>query len=344
MPIKPQPKNANDIGTYGNPQETSHAASQPNAGGIETKSFDSDSSKAPAPTKMATQTSVEALIASMPDDAAKKALSGGKFSDALNLSTSVDEQNKVVEAFILTACDSNKWKGNGVTWDKILPAKDLVLKVFRETGLTEAEDPFIGFINGYCKKNSGSSLTKPMMTMLNNDYADDTLSFDDIAGTGVDGTDHVIFNKDLYGKPQDDVEYIVNAYQWLSYASNVSRINADALSELKADGSIYKNLSPLLQGIKDKKVSDPKAVRDAIIYENGKPNGKINTKHDIESAMSLAGRPNSSDGRNYTPVDRAKNALKGVTTTDDKKSIISYIINSDKSLSSDPNYKGISGK
>jgi hypothetical protein len=294
-------------------------------------SFTSTSNKLSDTTKKR----VDEIITSMPEDKARESLATGNFSDALDYSSSQEEQDNVVEAFILVSCD-NGWKKYGVTWDKILPAKDLVFKVMRETGLTEPEDPFIGFITNYCQKNPSAKLNNTMMTMLNNDYADDTLTFEDIAGMGHDNVNHVIFNTDLYGKSQDDVDYIVNAYQWLSYKSNIDRMNENSLYNLNKNGTIYKNISSVFS----EKPVNPVKVRDAIIYENGQAGGKINTRKDIETAMMLAGRPEEGTSRNYTKLDNAKNIIKDMTA-DEKKDLISAIVGADKTLSSDPVYSGV---
>ena len=171
---------------------------------------------------------IEELINSLSDEI-KALVLENDWTNALNKAND-NEKNTVAEIYLRTLCEhGNQWESIG--WSKLEPIKSVLIKWIKELGFKESTNPYMQFIPAFysIQENQSKTLSENNCIELNNLYADGVLDFADIAGTGENKLDHVIFNKNLYNKTMSDLEFIVKAYEALSTKSTVSKLNLDAV-------------------------------------------------------------------------------------------------------------------
>lgn len=205
---------------------------------------------------------IEELINSLSDEI-KALVLENDWTNALNKAND-DEKNTVAEIYLRTLCEhGNQWESIG--WSKLEPIKSVLIKWIKELGFKESTNPYMQFIPAFysIQENQSKTLSENNCIELNNLYADGVLDFADIAGTGENKLDHVIFNKNLYNKTMSDLEFIVKAYEALSTKSTVSKLNLDAV---KNELIRYKKQN--VANYVEENKSDIKAIRNAIIFKD----------------------------------------------------------------------------
>lgn len=205
---------------------------------------------------------IEELINSLSDEI-KSLVLENDWTNALNKAND-DEKNTVAEIYLRTLCEhGNQWESIG--WSKLEPIKSVLIKWIKELGFKESTNPYMQFIPAFysIQESQSKTLSENNCIELNNLYADGVLDFADIAGTGENKLDHVIFNKNLYNKTMSDLEFIVKAYEALSTKSTVSKLNLDAV---KNELIRYKKQN--VANYVEENKSDIKAIRNAIIFKD----------------------------------------------------------------------------
>lgn len=261
---------------------------------------------------------IEKLLNSLSDDV-RNLVENNEWENAMKLA-SLNEQDVVAEIYLRTLCEKgNQWQN--IDWNKIDSIKRVLIKWIKELGFREATNPYLQFIRMFYEisENSNTILTENNCIALNNLYADGVLDFSDIAGTGDNGLNHVIFNHNLYGNSMNDLEFIVKAYETLSSKSFVSRLNIGAIKS-----SFNTNLSNAKRVAIDENNLNINTLRDAIIFKDyTKPQtSEINSKQYIEKLLSI-GENTSNDNNNISRVVKDFRSLSSA----DKRDLLNSILN-----------------
>ena len=157
--------------------------------------------------------------------------------------------------------------------------KDVLVKLCVE--LDELDNHFMRYIDVFNDVPS-----RGMMVALNNLYASDVISDNDLDGSGKDGIYSIIFDKSLSDMNYaSDIEFLVKSYYWMSQKNNLKKMNIKALNDLAIKEQYAKLQDATNQiisqgGSVDYKLD--KVLRDAIIYDDS---GKVRTKQDIEKIL-----------------------------------------------------------
>ena len=210
----------------------------------------------------------------------KVKLNGNNFTRALDLTDNVNDEAKVIEIYLRTLCE-NQWKNIG--WEKVEPLKDILIRICSEAGLRESENPFIEFLPRILAK---TQITREDLIDLNNLYANDELSYEDIAGKGKDGLNHIIFNPSLY-KSEDDY-MITQIWNWLGDAKNLNKMNWGEVRDANLSNLINDVASNALTQISDgNQISDVSAnnYRLDLMFKDGNPSGELNALETLKELL-----------------------------------------------------------
>lgn len=276
----------------------------------------------------------EELLNSLSDNT-KSLVAEDKWSDAL-MQAPVNEKDAIAELYLIHLCEQgNQWEKIG--WDKIEPIKSILIKWIKELGIREATNPYMQFIENFysIESNKATKLTDSNCISLNNLYADRTLDFSDIAGTGENGLNHVIFNHNLYKFGQSDLEFIVKAYESLSTKSFVAKLSVETIkNELSKEKSAFI----------DKQNTEKdylNALRNSIIFVDpvNPQTSEINSQQTIESLLSAGQNTVSEkedrelkqfdDDYNNLTIDQKRKWLSKVFPTMGKEGIENVIQNAE---------------
>ncbi len=255
----------------------------------------------------------EKLLNSLSDNI-KGLIADNKWQEALDNADS-SERDAVAELYLRTICEQGG-QLEKVGWNKIESIKRILIKWIKELGFRESTNPYLQFIQNFYNiaDNQNTTLTETNCILLNNLYADRVLDFADIAGTGENGLNHVIFNHNLYSQDDSDAEFIVKAYESLSSKSFIDRLNFDVIkSKLSQSSTNY---------VDD---NNFKTKRDAIIYkEPNKPQSSdLNSKYYIEELLSLGENVSSKENERMSRVAKDFNAL----SRDERKDMLKSMFN-----------------
>lgn len=242
-----------------------------------------------------------------------------KLSEAQKYASTPEEENALIEIFLRQSIDTdNKW-GN-VTMDKIEPYKDVLIKLCSELGLKEISNPFLNFLPELYAKNPNIDLTRDNMIDLNNLYATDIISTEDLMGKGKEGLNDIIFDSELY--TFENVDKMVSYIKWLGDIRNLKRMNWQEIRSANLTGAINEVADEVVSNIGKKTLGDDdwEEFRNKLVYVNGM-GGKINSQNTLEKLMA-AGSVNSSvdepdvdeQSRNGS-YDEFKRALKNSLNT-----------------------------
>lgn len=229
------------------------------------------------------------LLVENPDGTFK--INGSNFKTALSKSIG-DERDIVCEIFLRhsIATDTEKWKG--VTWDKLEPYKDIIIRICRELGFSEVENPFLVFLPEFYRKNRNFNLTRDNMIDLNNLYATNDLTDADLIGKGRAGTDNIIFNPNLYAN--SDIDKMVKYWNWLFDANNLFRMNWEQIREANLTNAINDVAEEINTKILDgewKSASDISDVKkyeflDKLYFVTGDNRSKTNSQNTLEKLFA----------------------------------------------------------
>lgn len=235
-----------------------------------------------------------------------------------NVGSQGTEKGEVIELFL-------KKRFSKVDFNII---KDIVTKWIEELGFSYNTNPFLQFMDEYLKKHQ--TIDTNTLEIINDLYANNEIETTDLQAKTSEGTNSLIFNKNLYKFTYDDAEFIVQAYKWLSDFYNIRRYMTNVNALTKYD-------------ITDvKKIDNKKAIeiRNQIIFKNAQSssNSEINTVADIsretrfleaggakrvsdentEKVISISGQvKNEPKWKNLTP--------KNVTTAQEAQDLINYL-------------------
>ena len=207
-----------------------------------------------------------------------------KLSEALKYAATQEEENAVIEMFLRQSIDTdNKW--GGVKYEDIEPYKDVLVKICSELGLKEIINPYLNFLPLFYTKNPNATLTRDNLIDLNNLYARDEISKEDLMGKGVEGEDNILFNPELY--TFEDVEKMCTYINWLRDTRNLKRMNWEEIRNADLTGAINEVADKVLSQIGGKQLGDDEweAFKDKITYVNG-AGGKINSQNTLEKLMA----------------------------------------------------------
>lgn len=241
------------------------------------------------------------LLVENPDGSYK--INGNNFQNALDKSASVDEENKVIEIFLKNSlATDSKWKG--LTWDRIEPYKDILIRICSELGLKELQNPFLVFLPEFYRQNPNADLTRDNMIDLNNLYATDELTREDLLAKGRNGSFNIIFDSNLYAN--ENVDKMVEYWNWLYNDANRSRMNwqevltanlTNAINDVAESGGVSNDATPVI---------------NKLFYINGN-DGKTNSQATIEKLLSAGsigmGKQKSTQNKN-TQNATVLNSLK----------------------------------
>ena len=218
-----------------------------------------------------------------------------KIAEANKHATNEEEEEASIELFLRNSLEKDpKWKG--LDFSRIEPYKDVLIKICSEIGLKEINNPFLNYLTLFYKTNPNANLDRNNLGDLNNLYASDTITKEELMGLSPDGktnnTDtNILFKPEIYSNY--DVDKMVQYWKWLSEPVNLQRMNWQEIEKL--------NLSKAIKGtahlIKKNggKVDDNgniqdsngvvRNVRDALFFVNGQ-NGKVNTQDTLEKILA----------------------------------------------------------
>ena len=229
-------------------------------------------------------------------------LKGENFQNALRRCHG-DEANAVIEIFLREIAQDQL----NVDFDKkIAPIKDILIRICNEVGLRESENPFLPFLKEYLKKYT---LDRDSLIDLNNLYASDELSYEDIVGKSKEGFNHIIFNPFLYSCK--DPYKMVQIYNWLSNPKNLASMNWTEVAKAGLSNKIT-SLATRLAKMNQKDITaNASEYRDELIYEDsGNPTtSPINNQNTIEEILRL-GSINSNAKAQIKDVKKATDTAK----------------------------------
>lgn len=233
----------------------------------------------------------EILLVQNPDGESK--INYSRLSDALKYAGNPDEENALIEMFLRQSIETDsKW--NGVNFEMIEPYKDVLLKLCSELGLKEVQNPFLVFLPEFYNQNKNVNLSRNNMIDLNNLYANDEITKEDLMAKGRDGANNILFNKNLY--TFEDVDKMVEYWNWLREPANLKRLNWEEIRNLNLSNTINNVADAAIkQSIGTQSFSDEdwKDVFKNIFFVDN--TGKIQSQNTLEKLLS-AGSINAKTG------------------------------------------------
>lgn len=253
-----------------------------------------------------------------------------KKEDRKNITTSIIERSSIIQN--VGSQGTEKGEVIDLFLKKRFPKKsinsikDFVTKWIEELGFSDNTNPFLQFVDEYVKKNQSIDLN--ILEIINDLYSNNEIETTDLQAKTLEGTNSLLFNKNLYDFSYDDAEFIIQAYKWLSNPTKIKRYltNVDALTKYDiAD----------VGKINNKKAGE---IRDQIIFVTPQTpsNSAINTVDDIQSEVKFleAGDTVSDedDEKIISIGDKVKNEQKwkdiistNVTTAPEAQDLINYL-------------------
>ena len=269
----------------------------------------------------------EILLVKNPDGNSE--INFSKLSEAQKYATTPEEENSLVEIFLRQSiATDNKW-GN-VSMENIEPYKDVLIKLCTELGLKEIINPFLNFLPAFYNKNPNASLTRNNMIDLNNLYANDEITKEDLMGKGRNELNNILFNPELY--TFQNADKMVEYWNWLREPNNLKRMNWQEIRNLDLTNAINQVADKVLSQIGGNQLSDEDwaSFLNNIFYVNGQ-DGKINSEATLQKLLA-AGSINSD-------LNSKKSAKKetpsGDSYSDFKKALKNTINSKYKDLSAE---------
>lgn len=178
------------------------------------------------------------------------------------------------------------------------PLKDEMMSL-REKAFDPITNPILTFLENYL---SGNQMTSDQFIVLNNMWSDKTIGRQELIARTPD--DCILQNSNLWGKPLNDISFIVKTYLWLSDIGNIKRyvdfkklaksLTAHAKANKESSSTLLTVLSTNFTLGGDRKAEIPetdataKYIRDVIIFVN--PNdvgGQIQNTETIEKNLII---------------------------------------------------------
>jgi len=258
------------------------------------------------------------------DDNGNYVINGDKFQDTLDKAIG-SERDLVTELFFRKLCE-DQWKEIG--WDKIQEILPVLQHICNDVGFKEVDNPFLNFIKQFYTVNSDYTLKKNDLAKLNNLYAKDVLSYEELTGKDTDSDLSIIYNKDLYS---EDVEKLYKTWKWLSNASNVKKMNWKEVANTDSTKNIQEMANKLASG----ENVDLDTIRKTIFYvEPNDINSGLNSSTIIDKVMKTSALNNVSKDSGKSVEDKSKSIKDEVVnlfdksnlTTNEKKDLINQIL------------------
>ena len=229
----------------------------------------------------------------LPQDALEK-LSQGKWWEAYDQLATEADVERLMELFLDTYPGLARFK------DEVELIKKPLIRYMRSLGrdaFSEATNPMLTFLNTYFSQNN--KFTEDEFRKLINLYARGIIADKQLKERNVNKS--ILFNPHLYQMKEPDMQFVVQAYLWLSKENNVKRY-----LDLKDKGSQAKNsenskiraevdaeLNNIIgeQGRKDNGEFDYKQLdynkfRDLVIFKKmDNPMGEINPAQEIKARL-----------------------------------------------------------
>lgn len=224
------------------------------------------------------------------DEDGNVSINGDKFQEALDKSHP-GEDDIIIEIFFRTLCE-NQLKNVG--WEKIEPLMPTLKHICKDVGFKDVNNPFLKFLETYLDTNT---LTNNDLVKLNNLYAKDILSYEEIHGDKIDGNRFsIIYRPELY--QMNDIEKIVKSYKFLGDVNNLKKMNWESIY----DGNVTNNISQLALDIvngKNRLDSDLAAqdARATIMFKE-KDSPELNSETIIDKTLKLGATSKSSQTKN----------------------------------------------
>lgn len=206
-------------------------------------------------------------------------INGDKFQEVLDKSHP-GEDDTIIEIFFRKICE-DQWKDIG--YEKIEPLMPTLKHICKDVGFKDVDNPFLKFLQTYLETNT---LTNSDLVKVNNLYAKDVLSYEDIHGDKVDGNRFsIIYRPELY--KMNDVDTVVKTYKFLGDANNLKKMNWESIY----DGNVTNNISQLALDIVNgkNKLDSDSAVQDvrATIMFKDKNNPELNSETILKEVLKL---------------------------------------------------------
>lgn len=206
--------------------------------------------------------------------------------------------------------------------------KEILIKWIEELGFSYNTNPFLQFVDEYVKKNQAIDLNT--LEIINDLYSNNEIETTDLQAKTSEGTNSLLFNKNLYDFSYDDAEFIIQAYKWLSNSYNIKRYltNVDALTKYGITEA---------EKIDNKKAEE---IRDQIIFVTSQTpsNSAINTVADIQREIRFleAGGTKKVSDENAEKIISISGIIKNeqkwrditptnVTTAQEAQDLINYL-------------------
>lgn len=196
--------------------------------------------------------------------------STSNWEKAMQMTSSVQEEDLLARLFLELSKNYLTIVNNA---SQIKNCEDVIVKLIKELGFNYYENPVLAFLGNFLKSNGQDiALDRNDAILLNNANSEGIVSDNDMIGTGTDGKNHILYNREFWLINNIyDKWNTLKAYEELSNKSFVERLNTDKISEYL--------------GIKTLKADNVKDVRDRIIYQDGKT--KIRPYEQIKNAINV---------------------------------------------------------
>jgi hypothetical protein len=238
-----------------------------------------------------------------------------------NVGTQGTEKGEVINLFL-----EERFKNVDIT-----SIKDILHKQIEELGFSYNTNPFLQFLDNYFKTHTG--IEESVMVYLNDLYADDVITTQDLQAKTNELTNTILFNDNLYKTNYEDAEFIVQAYKWLSTESNIKRYLTNPLAIQKYE-------------IEDvNKITREKAIeiRNSILFKDGSniTTSEINSIADIQRELRFLEGESTKDvdsltlniDKNVQNANKWKELLQDkVSNVNDAQDLINYIVKEFKLL------------
>lgn len=239
-----------------------------------------------------------------------------------NVGTQGTEKGEVINLFL-----EERFKNVDIT-----SIKDILHKQIEELGFSYNTNPFLQFLDNYFKTHTG--IEESVMVYLNDLYADDVITTQDLQAKTNELTNTILFNDNLYKTNYEDAEFIVQAYKWLSTESNIKRHLTNPLAIQKYEIEDVNKLT------REKAIE----IRNSILFKDGSniTTSEINSIADIQRELRFleSGESTKDDDsltlnidKNVQNADKWKELLQDkVSNVKDAQDLINYIVKEFKLL------------
>ena len=269
------------------------------------------------------------LIVKNPDGSEK--IDYSKLSKALSYAGNLQERDAIVELFLRQSINTDaKW--NRIDFSVIEPYKDVLIKLCDELGLKETGNPFLVFLPKLYQKDSNIKLTRDNLIDLNNLYANNKISKEDLMGKGPDGENNILFNSNLYSFYDADIMY--EYWKWLKDPENLKKLNWVEIRDANLSNNINKAADKANSQIGTRKLSmqDWAEVFNNIYFKNPET-GEINAKDTLDKFLQ-AGSINMQQTKNKSR-QRSKTKVGTGQYNQLKKDLRNSILTTYRNLSPD---------